>query len=105
MELEKQIEQTLALNINKIGGVCLKFTSPGNAGVPDRVVIHEGRVIFVELKRPGGEPRPLQIAVAKKMKNAGAFVYCISTKEQVRKFIDDLLLHTYYPNMNDYDQI
>lgn len=105
MELEKQIEQTLALNICRIGGVCLKFISPGNAGVPDRIIIHEGRVMFVELKRPGGEPRPLQVAVAKRMKDAGAFVYCISSKEQVHRFVDDLMTTGRYPNMNDYDSI
>ena len=31
-----------------------KFVSPGNAGVPDRVVILQGgKSGFVELKRPG----------------------------------------------------
>jgi hypothetical protein len=60
--LERQIEQQLKKAVSRIGGLCLKFTSPGCAGVPDRVVLLPGgRLIFVEIKRPGEVPRPLQM--------------------------------------------
>ena len=36
MEREKQIEKYLRLRIEERGGVCLKFVSPGQDGVPDR---------------------------------------------------------------------
>lgn len=53
--LEKDIEKKLVDVVRKRGGLCLKWVCPGWAGVPDRIVLlHGGRVIFVELKRPKG---------------------------------------------------
>lgn len=59
--LEKDIEKKLKARLEKSGCLVLKFVSPGNAGVPDRLIITpSGRMCFVELKRPGGKLRPLQ---------------------------------------------
>lgn len=57
---ERTIEQHLKKTVEAIGGLCWKFTSPGTIGVPDRICIYRGRVIFVELKATGGQPRPIQ---------------------------------------------
>lgn len=52
-ELEKRIEAKFREKIKSLGGRALKFISPGNAGVPDRLVILPGNKIgFAELKRP-----------------------------------------------------
>ena len=54
--LEKDIEKRLVREVKKLGGLCLKWVSPGNSGVPDRIVLMPGgKAIFVELKRPGAE--------------------------------------------------
>ena len=51
---ENVIERALRDAIKKQGGWCLKFVSPGMAGVPDRICLLPGGVIaFVELKAPG----------------------------------------------------
>ena len=51
---ENAVERTLRNEIKRQGGWCLKFVSPGTAGVPDRICLLPGRVIaFVELKAPG----------------------------------------------------
>ena len=48
---ESQIERRLVEGVKRLGGMCLKFVSPGTLGVPDRIIITaKGRVIFVELK-------------------------------------------------------
>ena len=53
--LEREIEAKLVDLIEAHGGMCLKWTCPGWAGVPDRIVLLPGgRLIFVELKRPKG---------------------------------------------------
>ena len=61
-KLERDIERALVGMVKRHGGLCYKFVSPGNPGVPDRIVLLPGgRVIFVETKRPrGGKVAPLQ---------------------------------------------
>jgi Holliday junction resolvase len=58
---ESDIERYLVQRVNAMGGLCWKFTSPGTAGVPDRIVVMNGHTVFVEVKAPGEIPRPLQV--------------------------------------------
>ena len=76
--LEKEIESKLVKMVKQSGGLCLKFVSPGWAGVPDRIVLLPGgRAVFVELKRPkGGVVSPRQEWWSKKLTSLG-FVYYI----------------------------
>ena len=54
--LEKQIEQALVRRVKTLRGMAEKFVSPNRRSVPDRLVtLPEGRIIFVECKRPGGK--------------------------------------------------
>lgn len=54
--LESALENALRQYARACGGRAYKFVSPGCPGVPDRICIFPGgRVIFVELKRPGHE--------------------------------------------------
>ena len=58
---ESSIESKFRDEVKEVGGMAYKFVSPGNAGVPDRVVILQGgKSGFVELKRPGEKTTPLQ---------------------------------------------
>lgn len=55
MERERDIESRLRKQIEDMGGLFWKFTSPGNDGVPDRIAIFpDGRIVFVELKTARG---------------------------------------------------
>ena len=50
---ESTIEARLVRGVEGRGGLCYKFVSPGNKGVPDRIVITpDGRTEYVELKSP-----------------------------------------------------
>ena len=40
---EKDIERILVTEVKKLGGRAYKWTSPGNDGVPDRIVIFPDR--------------------------------------------------------------
>ena len=52
---ERDIEKKLIKGVKKLGGECLKWVSPGNIGVPDRIVIlPSGDIFFVELKTDTG---------------------------------------------------
>lgn len=88
---EKEIETYLREQVRKVCGKAYKFVSPGNDGVPDRLVcLPGGRVVFVELKAPGQHPRPLQIHQIGLLKQLGFQVEVIDSKEQVDEFIQSL---------------
>lgn len=54
-QLEKDLEAKLRKEVQKRGGLCLKWVCPGWSGVPDRIILLPGgRVHFVEMKRPKG---------------------------------------------------
>lgn len=85
MESEKQIEQYLVKRVKELGGKAYKFVSPGNAGVPDRLVcLPGGRIIFIELKAKGRKSRPLQLKKQKELRDLGFEVLVIDSKEMVR---------------------
>lgn len=52
--LESALEQNVRKYIRSLGGQCYKWVCPGENGVPDRIcILPKGRIIFIELKRPG----------------------------------------------------
>lgn len=104
-ELERDLEDYFTRRAQSAGMLTFKFTSPGQAGVPDRILITDGRVLFVELKAPGKKPRPLQTETVRRMRKRGAYCYCISTREQVDRLLYNLAEAWGYPNEGDYDQI
>ncbi len=90
--LEKDIESYLRRRVkNRLGGLALKFMSPGLNGVPDRVVLlPDARIIFVETKAPAKKLRKLQKYVCGEIAALGFDVRCIDTKEKVDSFIQEM---------------
>lgn len=85
---EKDIEKYLLKSIKQAGGECLKWVSPGTAGVPDRIVIWpDGRIVFVELKRPFEKPRPVQRVVLRRLYHLGCRVVVMDNRKSVEGFI------------------
>lgn len=52
---EKEIENYLVRKVRNFAGRSYKFISPTAAGVPDRIVLLNNCVFFVEVKRPDGK--------------------------------------------------
>ena len=86
MERESVIESYLRKQAKYNDFLCYKFVSPANDGVPDRVLIGHGRTIFVETKAPGKKPRKLQERVFQRMRDHGAYVFVMDTKDEIDRF-------------------
>ena len=75
---EREIERKLVSAVKSRGGICPKFVSPGFDGMPDRVVLlPHGKLGFVEVKRPGEQPRPLQTARHRLLRKLGFLVFVL----------------------------
>jgi hypothetical protein len=86
---EKRLEAYLVKEVKKMGGLCLKFTSPGCRGVPDRICVFPGsRCVFVELKSETGTLRKLQEVIHDRLRKRSIDVFVACNKEDV-----DWLLH------------
>ncbi len=89
MESEKATEQYLREEIRRLGGKAYKFVSPGQPGVPDRMVcLPNGRIFFVELKSEGKKSTTGQRRQQDRLRQLGQRVYTdIDTKAKVREVI------------------
>lgn len=87
---EREIEQYLIRRVREAGGLQRKFVSPGHRGVPDRIVVLNGRVSFVEIKAPGKDLRDDQKREHAKLEAVGADTHTVRTKAAVDTFIDYL---------------
>jgi hypothetical protein len=86
--LERNIEALLRDKVKEIGGIAYKWVSPGNNGVPDRIVfLPGGRIYFVELKATGRGVTAIQAAVHDRLKRLGFDVLIIDSKEGVLDFL------------------
>ncbi|NCU30365.1 VRR-NUC domain-containing protein [Candidatus Saccharibacteria bacterium] len=88
---EFKIEDYLINQVEKIGGKCYKWVAPGCDGVPDRIVMFKGCVIFVETKRPKGKPRLLQKIRHKELQKQGMLTAVADTKLEVDSLVATLV--------------
>ena len=88
---EKTIEQHLVKAVKNSGGIAPKLVSPGFDGMPDRLVLLPGgKIGFVEVKTPGKEPRPLQVARHGLLRRLGFKVYVLDAPEQIGGILNEI---------------
>ena len=88
---EKIIEQHLVKAEKNSGGIAPKLVCPGFDGMPDRLVLLPGgKIGFVEVKAPGKEPRPLQVARHGLLRRLGFKVYVLDAPEQIGGILDEI---------------
>lgn len=84
---EAFIEKKLRLAVERVGGKCEKFTTPGTRDVPDRLVTWPwGEMDLVETKAPGKKPRAGQIRDHKARAKLGVPVFLIDNVEDVFRY-------------------
>lgn len=115
---ERAIENLLVREIEKRGGLCMKFVSPGTRGAPDRIVImphgahctkhgvqlddqeyrvhtidhtrESCRIYFVELKAPTGRLSAGQSLFTNELRSRGAMVQQLYSPQDVGRFLAHL---------------
>ena len=88
---EAEIEKRLRNGIRQIGGRCYKFVSPGNDGVPDRIVVLPGgKIVFIELKAETGRLSPLQRIQITRLRDLNADVRVLKGLSAVNQFLEEM---------------
>jgi Holliday junction resolvase-like predicted endonuclease len=86
---ENKVEKYLDEQVTALGGITRKWVSPGRDGVPDRIVVIDGAVVFVEVKTVSGELTTGQEREHVRLRNAGATVTTVYGSRGVDKYILD----------------
>lgn len=88
---EKDVEKKLVDGIKSLGGRAYKFVSPGNDGVPDRIVALPGaRICFVELKTETGRLSGRQKVQIRRLSQLGFEVWVLYGSDQVDAFLSEM---------------
>ena len=87
---ENKVETYLDNEITARGGITRKWVCPMKDGVPDRIVMIEGVVVFVEVKTTDGVLSPVQKREHLRLMATGVNVETVYGKESVDDFINQL---------------
>lgn len=84
---ESTIEQAVTRHAKKCGWLSIKLQDMNFRGLPDRLYLHDGRVMFVEFKAPGKKPRKSQTLVHRILREHGAEVHVIDNIEAGKQLL------------------
>ncbi len=88
--------------MHNIDVVTLKLNLRGRKGWPDRLVMWEGgHMMFIEFKRPGEEPRRLQVYVHKQLRALGFEVQVHDNTRNALDAVEAKIRATTTPNKGD----
>ena len=91
MSTERDLEAYGKKQLQGIGCLVYKFSSPAKRGVPDSIVIlPDGAVVFIEYKHPNGQGKlsKLQEIEIKKIRAKGCYVAIVDSKAQVDLWVE-----------------
>lgn len=91
--LEKDVERYLKRRVEQdLKGKCIKIPAIYEEGIPDRLlVLPEGRIAFVELKRPkGGVLAPKQEYWHMVLRRLGCKVYVVKNCAEVEAMLREI---------------
>tara|TARA_R110000851_G_scaffold141057_2_gene278642 strand:+ start:5561 stop:5848 length:288 start_codon:yes stop_codon:yes gene_type:complete len=91
IESEKLLETKLKNGTEKMGGWCIKMLSTHLTGLPDRVCLFPGGIIFfAEIKTTKKKAKKIQILVHHKIRKLGFDVHLIDTSTQINQILENV---------------
>lgn len=74
----------------RVPGYLLKWVSPGESGVPDRILVTQKGLVLIEFKDVGGVLSPRQKLWINRFKVLGIEVRVIEGMEEARRFVNEI---------------
>lgn len=69
--LESTIQRKIIKRYEDAGYIVVKISLCNKGGFPDLMLLKDGKASFIEVKRPGQKPRPLQECRLNELRKAG----------------------------------
>lgn len=86
---EKTFERKLGKAVIERNGLYVKLTTEySNIGLPDRLCIFRGFIIFAEIKSYGKKPSKIQKLMHEKLNARGFNVFIVDSEEKLKFVID-----------------
>jgi len=86
---ESELERVFVNEVRRLGGEAFKWVSPGNNGVPDRIVmLPTGEIYFIELKAWEGTLRPVQEKMLERIRALGQEAAVIRGEDELIVFFE-----------------
>ena len=85
--LESKLQSKMIKLAEASGWYVIKLIKTNKNGIPDLFMIRDGRVVFVEVKREGGKPRPLQEYRIDELKKVGMEAHVCDNIETFKNII------------------
>lgn len=81
-QLETEIERAHREDAIAAGWMVEKIIRTGRSGFPDRFYARDGRIVFLEWKRPGGRVGKQQLLRHRELRKAGVEVYVVYSVDE-----------------------
>ena len=85
---EGRLESMFAKKIKEMGGLCYKWIAPGHSGVPDRLVIIDGKIYPIEFKTYRGVLSPQQHKTIEEFEKRGVRIWVVYGEDGVENMIN-----------------
>jgi len=85
---ESTIENAVVRYAKKHGVRSIKLAGSHDRGKPDREFLYKGKILFIEFKRAGAKPTPLQLKWRDELTNEGFTSYIIDNIKDGMNAID-----------------
>ena len=89
---ESTIEQAVCAYAKSKGCLTMKLSGQNQKGQPDRMFLHNGRVLFIEFKAPGKRPTMLQARWLHRLADQDFYATSCDDIEAGKRLIDLLTL-------------
>lgn len=88
IESEKTLEKKFERGVKKLGGWSFKLLSTHINGMPDRICLMPGGIVFfAEIKTTKEKPRKIQLFIHSKIRKLGFNVFVIDCSEHIKSIL------------------
>jgi hypothetical protein len=81
--LESQLQRAIIQKLTAEGWLVIKLIKTNTNGIPDLLCHRQGRTAYIEVKRPGYKPTPLQSYRHQQLQDQGISVFIIDNINQL----------------------